>query len=42
MHETIIWNVGNGTVHAKTLVMTWLTMLIVLVFVFLGKESDQR
>ncbi|NLP45065.1 MAG: F0F1 ATP synthase subunit A [Peptococcaceae bacterium] len=39
MHETIIWNVGNGTVHAKTLVMTWLTMLIVVVFVLLGVRN---
>jgi F-type H+-transporting ATPase subunit a len=36
MHETILWQVGNGTVHAKTLVMTWIAMLFLLIFIFLG------
>jgi F-type H+-transporting ATPase subunit a len=36
MHETILWQVGNGTVHAKTLVMTWIAMLLLLIFVFMG------
>lgn len=39
MHETILWQVGNGTLHAKTLVMTWLAMALILIFVFLGVRN---
>lgn len=36
MHETVLWVLGNGTVHAKTLIMTWVVMIALLVFIFLG------
>lgn len=36
MHETILWHVANGTLHAKTLVMTWITMIAIILFVLLG------
>ncbi len=39
MHEIILWHVGNGTVHARTLVMTWLTMALLLIFVLLGVRN---
>jgi len=39
MHDIVVWHIGNGTVHAKTLIMTWLTMLIILVFVLLGVRN---
>lgn len=39
MHEIILWHVGNGTVHAATLVMTWITMALILVFVLLGVRN---
>jgi F-type H+-transporting ATPase subunit a len=39
MHEIITWQVGNGTVHAKTLIMTWTVMVLLLVFVFLGVRN---
>ncbi|NLI91036.1 MAG: F0F1 ATP synthase subunit A [Peptococcaceae bacterium] len=39
MHEIITWQVGNGTVHAKTLIMTWTVMALLLIFVFLGVRN---
>jgi F-type H+-transporting ATPase subunit a len=39
MHEIITWQVGNGTVHAKTLIMTWIAMGALLVFVLLGVRN---
>ncbi len=35
MHETILWDIGGITLHAKTLIMTWIVMLIVFVFCML-------
>jgi F-type H+-transporting ATPase subunit a len=38
--ETILWQVGSfGTVHGKTLVMTWITFVIIFVFMFLGTRQ---
>lgn len=34
--ETVLWYLGNMTFHGKTLVMTWIAMLAVLIFCFLG------
>ena len=31
MHETIIWQVGNITLHAKTLIMTWIVMAFLII-----------
>jgi F-type H+-transporting ATPase subunit a len=39
MHEIILWHVGNGTVHARTLVLTWVTMALLLIFVLLGVRN---
>lgn len=39
MHEIILWHVGNGTLHAKTLVMTWMAIGLLLIFVFLGMRN---
>jgi len=39
MHETILWEIGGVTLHAKTLVMTWIVMAIILVFVLLGVRN---
>lgn len=39
MHEIITWQLGNGTVHARTLVMTWIVMAIVVVFVLMGVRN---
>lgn len=39
MHDIIVWHVGNGTLHAKTLVMTWITMAFLLIFVLLGVRN---
>jgi F-type H+-transporting ATPase subunit a len=36
VHETILWHLGFGTLHAKTLVMTWITMAMILIFALLG------
>ncbi|MHB8126339.1 MAG: F0F1 ATP synthase subunit A [Desulfitobacteriaceae bacterium] len=37
MHEeTVLWHLGNMTFHGKTLTMTWLTMILILIFCFLG------
>ncbi|MDR1604438.1 MAG: F0F1 ATP synthase subunit A [Gracilibacteraceae bacterium] len=37
MHETILWQVGDlGTIHGKTLVMTWLAFIVIFILVFLG------
>jgi F-type H+-transporting ATPase subunit a len=36
MHETIVWHVGSGTLHAKTLVMTWIAMGALIIFILLG------
>lgn len=39
MHEIILWHVGNGTLHAKTLVMTWIVMAALLIFALLGVRN---
>ncbi len=39
MHEILTWQVGNGTLHAKTLVMTWIAMALILIFVLLGVRN---
>ena len=39
MHEMIIWQVGNSTVHATTLVMTWIVMAAIIIFVRLGVRN---
>ncbi|UWG97187.1 F0F1 ATP synthase subunit A [Dehalobacter sp. DCM] len=36
MHETVLWHVGNFTLHGKTLVMTWMAIALLLIFVFFG------
>ena len=36
MRETITWSFLNGTLNAKTLIMTWGVMLLLLVFVLSG------
>ena len=36
MRETITWTFLNGTLNAKTLIMTWCVMLLLLVFVLSG------
>jgi ATP synthase F0 subcomplex A subunit len=37
MHEeTVLWHLGNMTFHAKTLTMSWLVMVFILIFCFLG------
>lgn len=39
MHETILWHLGNGTFHGKTLIMTWLAMLALIIFIMLGVRN---
>lgn len=39
MEEIITWQLGNGTVHGKTLIMTWITMALILIFVFLAMRN---
>ena len=39
MHEIILWQVGNITLHAKTLVMTWVAMALILIFAMLGVRN---
>jgi F-type H+-transporting ATPase subunit a len=37
MHEEIIlWHLGNMTFHGKTLVMTWLSMVLLIIFCLCG------
>ncbi|GAB6172775.1 F0F1 ATP synthase subunit A [Paradesulfitobacterium aromaticivorans] len=37
MHEELVlWNFFGGTLHAKTLVMTWIVMAIIIIFALLG------
>lgn len=37
MHEeNVLWQLGNMTFHARTLVMTWIVMAAMFIFVFLG------
>lgn len=40
MHEeTILWHLGSMTFHAKTLIMTWMVMAVILIFVLLGVRN---
>lgn len=39
MHEPILWQLSFGTLHAKTLVMTWITMALILIFALLGVRN---
>lgn len=39
MKEIILWQVGNGTVHGKTLVMTWIVMIAMITFVYFGVRN---
>lgn len=39
VHETVLWHVGNGTVHGKTLIMTWVVMAIILIIAYLGVRN---
>jgi len=39
MHETILWPFLNGTVHAKTLLMTWVVMFLLIIFVMAGTRK---
>jgi len=39
MHEIIVWHIGNSTVHAKTLVMTWIVMAFLLIFMLAGTRK---
>ncbi len=39
MHEMILWQVGNSTVHATTLVMTWIVMAAIIIFVLMGVRN---
>ena len=34
--ETVYWHLGNMVFHGRTLVMTWIVMVLMLIFVFLG------
>lgn len=34
--HTILWQLGNMTFHGKTLVMTWIVMLLVIIFCYAG------
>lgn len=34
--ELVIWHLGNMSFHGKTLVMTWIAMIAVIVFCYLG------
>jgi len=34
--ELVLWHLGNMTFHAKTLMMTWITMFLVIVFCLNG------
>jgi F-type H+-transporting ATPase subunit a len=36
VHETVIWHLGSMTFHGKTLIMTWISMALILVFCSLG------
>lgn len=37
--ETVLWHLGNVTLHGKTLVMTWMVMLLLLIFVLIGVRN---
>lgn len=39
MHEMVVWQVGNSTVHATTLVMTWIVMAAIIIFTLLGVRN---
>lgn len=40
MHEeTVLWHLGGMTLHAKTLVMTWMVMAVIILFVLLGVRN---
>lgn len=34
--EVVLWTVGNMTFHAKTLIMTWIVMALIVLFVMMG------
>ncbi|MDR1961434.1 MAG: F0F1 ATP synthase subunit A [Gracilibacteraceae bacterium] len=37
MHETILWQIGDfGTMHGKTLIMTWMAFIVIFILVILG------
>jgi F-type H+-transporting ATPase subunit a len=39
VHETVMWQFLNSTVHAKTLIMMWTVMIIVFIFCYLGVRN---
>jgi F-type H+-transporting ATPase subunit a len=39
MHETIVWHLGNITLHAKTLIMTWIVMAFLIIFSILATRK---
>jgi len=34
--ETVLWHLGSMTFHGKTLIMTWIVMVAILIFCYLG------
>lgn len=39
VHEVILWHLGDMTFHGKTLIMTWITMILIIVFCLLGVRN---
>ena len=39
VHETVLWQFLNSTVHAKTLIMLWTVMIIVFIFCYIGVRN---
>ncbi len=39
MHKVILWRIGNYTVHGQEIIMDAVTILIILLFIFIGKRK---
>ena len=37
--ELVLWHLGSMTFHARTLMMTWITMFLVIVFCLIGARN---
>lgn len=37
--ELVLWHLGNMSFHGKTLVMTWMAMIVLIVFCYLGVRN---
>jgi F-type H+-transporting ATPase subunit a len=39
VHETVLWHLGSMTFHGKTLIMTWISMALIIIFCMIGVRN---